>query len=215
MQPSASIDQGIENKLIKGLQRLEIAYNDEVINHLFTHATLLEKWNKAFNLTTIDSVEQILTHHLLDSASIKPWINGDAIIDVGSGAGFPGLTLAFLEPDQHITLLDSRGKKTRFIDTVIRHTKITNASTVHNRVESFQPDHKFDTIVTRAFASLHDMVSSCHHLMHPNGCMVAMKGDHPTQEIKALEKLNLTITVDEINVPFLNAKRHVVTIRLP
>ena len=215
MQPDSVTDLKVEKSLIDGLGELGISTSSEQIGKLITHVELLCKWNKAFNLTSIIDAQQILTHHLLDSASVSSWITGDDIIDVGTGAGFPGLTLAILQPERNFYLLDSRGKKTRFIDTVIRHTGINNAATIHNRVESFRPDTKFDTIVTRAFSSLHDMYTSCRHLMRPNGCIVAMKGEYPAQEIAVLKDLNLDIQVDEIHVPLLNAKRHAVSLRLP
>jgi 16S rRNA (guanine527-N7)-methyltransferase len=176
------------------------------------YLALLSKWNKAYNLTAITDPEKMYTHHILDSLAIAPFLHGEKILDVGSGAGLPGIPLALTYPDKQFYLLDSNGKKTRFVLHVIQTLNITNVQVIHERVENFKPDFCFDTITSRAFSSLHDFVTKTQHLLGEHGIWLAMKGAHPTEELKELDPTKFAATVQPLQISELNAERCVVKI---
>jgi 16S rRNA (guanine527-N7)-methyltransferase len=154
---------------------------------LFTYLELLIKWNRAYNLTALHDPEDMVIKHILDSLSILPWIKGQTILDVGTGAGFPGIPLALAKPDCAITLLDSNGKKTRFLKEVVRVLAIKNVEIIQSRIETYRKTSGFDTVTSRAFSSLKNMVDSTHHLINENGMWLAMKGRYPQEELEALK----------------------------
>jgi 16S rRNA (guanine527-N7)-methyltransferase len=155
---------------------------------LFHYLLLLDKWNAAYNLTAIRDLESMVTKHLLDSLAVLPWINGSRILDVGTGAGLPGIPLAIAQPDKHFTLLDSNGKKVRFLQEVKRQLGLTNLEIVQFRVENYHPTQGFDTVTSRAFSSLEQMVHWTQHLIVEQGIWLAMKGRCPDEELAALNK---------------------------
>ena len=146
----------------------------------------LEKWNRTYNLTAITKREDMVTHHLLDSLAIHADLQGVAIADVGTGAGFPGLPLAVLNPARRFTLIDSAGKKIRFVSHAAHALGLTNVEGVHARVESMHPGVPFDTVVTRAFAALPEMLEKVLPLCGPQTRVLAMKGKWPREELAAL-----------------------------
>lgn len=204
--------------LRRGLKALGLGCEPNRERALLVHLELLREWNGTYNLTAIDAADAV-AGHVLDSLSAAPWIRGRRVLDVGSGAGFPGLPLAVVQPRREYWLLDGRGKKVRFIETVIRRAGIENAHALHERVETLvpgepgRPPHKFDTLVTRAFAALPETVRLCRRLLRDGGRMVAMKGARPDREIDAVAGEDaLSIGVHRVEVPFLDAERHVVTV---
>ena len=146
----------------------------------------LERWNRTYNLTAITKREDMVTHHLLDSLAIHADLQGSSIADVGTGAGFPGLPLAVLNPGRRFTLIDSAGKKIRFVNHAAHTLGLTNVEGVHSRVESMHPETPFDTVVTRAFAALPEMLEQVAPLCGPQTCVLAMKGKWPREELAAL-----------------------------
>jgi 16S rRNA (guanine527-N7)-methyltransferase len=146
----------------------------------------LEKWNRTYNLTAITKREDMVTHHLLDSLAIHGDLHGSAIADVGTGAGFPGLPLAVLNPERRFTLIDSAGKKIRFVSHAAHAMGLTNVEGVHARVEAMHPDKPFDTVVTRAFAALPEMLEKVSPLCGPQTRVLAMKGKWPREELAAI-----------------------------
>jgi 16S rRNA (guanine527-N7)-methyltransferase len=146
----------------------------------------LERWNRTYNLTAITRREDMVTHHLLDSLAVHPELHGTAIADVGTGAGFPGLPLAVLNPERRFTLIDSAGKKIRFVSHVAHALGLTNVEGLHTRVESLRPEKPFDTVVTRAFAPLPEMLEKVAALCGPDTHVLAMKGKWPREEIAAI-----------------------------
>jgi 16S rRNA (guanine527-N7)-methyltransferase len=146
----------------------------------------LERWNRTYNLTAITKREDMVTHHLLDSLAIHPDLQGSAIADVGTGAGFPGLPLAVLNPGRRFTLIDSAGKKIRFVSHAAHTLGLTNVEAVHARVESLHPEKPFDTIVTRAFAALPEMLEKVLPLCGPGSHVLAMKGKWPREELASI-----------------------------
>lgn len=146
----------------------------------------LERWNRTYNLTAITKREEMVTHHLLDSLAVQADLYGTTIADVGTGAGFPGLPLAVLNPERRFTLIDSAGKKIRFVSHAAHALGLTNVEGLHVRVESLQPEKPFDTIVTRAFAPLPVMLEKVAPLCGPQSRVVAMKGKWPREELAAI-----------------------------
>ena len=196
--------------LISGLESLKLSLSDDKIERLLDFITLLEKWNKAYNLTAIRDREDMVRLHLLDSLSIATYVEGKRVIDIGTGAGLPGIPLAICLPEIEFVLLDSNAKKTRFVQQAILELKLKNVSVCHNRVEQYHPEKGFDTAITRAFASLSDIVGLTAHLLSKNGVLLAMKGQAP--DVVKLE--SATTTLIPVNVPGIAAERCLVRIQL-
>lgn len=191
------------HKLIYELD-LSLIQKTQIENYL----ALLSKWSKAYNLTAITDYDEMVVKHILDSLSIKDYVTGNRIIDVGTGAGLPGLILAIVFPDKQFTLLDSNGKKIRFLIQGIHDLGLKNCEVAQARVEDYKPEQTFDCITSRAFADLKLMLNVTQHLAHENTVWLAMKGDIADEEfgnITNAQKIDLT-------VPGLNEKRTLVVI---
>ncbi len=202
----------MDNQYLPLLQRqcdaLGLQLNDQQYTSLLQYHALLVKWNKTFNLTAVRSPEEMITRHLVDSLSVLPHIHAERLIDVGSGPGLPGIPLAICRPDLPVTLLDSNIKKSRFQFQAKAELKLENVDVVHERVEKFQPEIRFDGIISRAFASLQDMLSWTEHLCTPEGVFLAMKGMYPVEEIEQLpEHIRLHESL-ELSVPGTEGERH-------
>jgi 16S rRNA (guanine527-N7)-methyltransferase len=172
----------------------------------------LERWNRTYNLTAIRAPEDMLTHHLLDSLSVHGDLQGTTVADVGTGAGFPGLPLAVVNPGRRFTLIDSNGKKIRFVEHAARQLQLGNVAGLHVRVETLRPPKPFDTIVSRAFAPLREMIAEVAPLCGPDTRVLAMKGRWPTAEIAALPAPWRHEGSHEIEVPGLHEARCVVVL---
>lgn len=171
----------------------------------------LARWNKAYNLTAITEPAQMLTHHLLDSLSILPYLKDQRCLDVGTGAGLPGLVLALARPQSHWTLLDSKSKKTRFLQHILLELKPANIEVVLSRVEDYHPTQPFDSIVSRAFSSIANFYRITAHLKANDGQLLAMKGAYPEQELAELH--NIESTAVRLHVPGLDSERHLIIIK--
>ncbi len=169
---------------------------------------LLQRWNKVYNLTAVRDPKQMLPLHLWDSLSVVRLVQGDSCLDVGSGAGLPGIPLAVLYPARQFTLLDTNGKKTRFIQQAVLELGLKNVQVVQQRVEQWQPDRKFTAIISRAFASLADFVTVSAAHLQDNGVLYAMKGRYPDSEIAELPKGWVLARSHVLDVPGLDAERH-------
>jgi 16S rRNA (guanine527-N7)-methyltransferase len=167
----------------------------------------LARWNRTYNLTAIKKHEDMVTHHLLDSLAVHPELQGTSIADVGTGAGFPGLPLAVLSPERRFTLIDSAGKKIRFVSHVAHALGLTNVEGLHARVESLQPEKPFDTIITRAFAPLPDMLEKVAPLCGPQTHVLAMKGKWPREELAAIPAGWRVVRSRDLVVPGLKESR--------
>lgn len=177
---------------------------------LLKFVSLLYKWNKAYNLTSVRSIEQMLVRHIMDSAVVSPYLKGQRLIDVGTGPGLPGIVLAILNPDKEFVLLDSLGKRIRFQTQVKIELGLKNISSVHARVEDYQPEQKFDTVLSRAFASLEDMLVWCEHLIDSNGQFMALKGKLNAEEFESIPLDFEVKTTYALKVPQLEEERHLI-----
>jgi 16S rRNA (guanine527-N7)-methyltransferase len=174
---------------------------------------LLEKWNRVYNLTAIRDRSRMVTHHLLDSLAVLPHLRGPHVLDVGSGAGLPGIPIAIAGPSLRVTLLESNHKKSAFLTQAVAELQLANAAVVTERVEAWQTDQRFDTIVSRAFAELGEFVTLSGRLLAPGGILAAMKGVHPFEEIERLPQGFAVQQVIPLHVPGLDAERHLVLVR--
>ncbi len=199
-------------RVARGCQALGLSTSPAQEEALEHYVGLLGKWNRAYNLTAIRQADQMVIRHLLDSLAIVPHITGERLIDVGTGAGLPGVPLAIVFPDKEWHLLDSNGKKTRFLFQVKTALGLDNMVIHHARVESFRAEIPYDAILSRAFASLQDMIEGCRHLLSHTGCFLAMKGMYPADELEALRSKSMVASVHELAVPGLDEARHLVQI---
>jgi 16S rRNA (guanine527-N7)-methyltransferase len=196
-----------------GAKAMALQLPDSAIDTMARHVGLVEKWNRVHNLTAVRDPAQMVVLHVLDSLSLVPHLaQAQRILDVGTGAGFPGLVLAMALPHAHVTLLDSSHKKAAFLEQAKAELALPNVSVACERVQDFKPADRFDAVVSRAFAELQDFVSQAAHLMAPGGRMLAMKGVYPYDEIARLPTTHRVASVQELHVPSLDAKRHVVRI---
>jgi 16S rRNA (guanine527-N7)-methyltransferase len=199
--------------LSRGLERMALPADDALIESLLAYLAELIRWNKAYNLTSVRDPQEMVIRHLLDSYSVQPYICGTRTIDVGTGAGLPGIPLALANPEKFFVLLDSNGKKVRFLQHVVGALGIHNVTPVQSRVAEYKEDAWFDTVVCRAFTSLAEFVTNSGHLASPEGRLVAMKGKLPTDELEALPEGWQVQTAEPVAVPGLEGERHVIVIR--
>jgi len=171
---------------------------------------LIEKWNKAYNLTAIKNKQEMVALHLLDSLTVLPYLHGERIIDIGTGAGLPGIPLAICRPELSFTLLDSNAKKTRFVQQAVLELKLPNVEVRQSRVEDFHPDTLFDTVITRAFAELAEIIKLTRHLLAKDGIILAMKGQFSETEIA---KIKLPASVIPLQIPDVAAERNLIMIK--
>ncbi len=200
-------------QLQKMLDSTDLEVTDIQKKQLVQLVELLNKWNKAYNLTSVRDPKQMLVKHIMDSIVVSPHLQGERLIDVGTGPGLPGLPLAILNPDKQFVLLDSLGKRLRFIRQALLELGLKNVTAVQSRVEEYQPDEKFDVVLSRAFASLQDMLFWCKHLPNENGHFLALKGQFPDQEIAQLDKQFEFIESISLQVPTLEGKRCLVKVK--
>lgn len=193
------------------ISETNLELSDHQVEQLISYVELLDKWNKAYNLTSIRNPHDMIIKHIMDSLMIGPLLDGQNFIDVGTGPGLPGIPLAIAYPDKQFTLLDSLGKRITFLKQVVYLVKIENVTPIQSRVEEFHPEQPFDGVLSRAFSSLNDMVSWCDHLVtHKHGKFLALKGQFPEDEIDNLPENIKILKSHHINVPQLNAERHLI-----
>jgi 16S rRNA (guanine527-N7)-methyltransferase len=200
----------IEQSIIEGVERLGIPLPDGAVERLAAYLALLERWNRAYNLTAVRDPDAMVIRHLLDSLSVLPWIEGPRVLDVGSGAGLPGIPLAVARPGLAFCLLDSNGKRTRFLTQAVAELRLTNVEVVRSRVEDYQPPSLFNSVVSRAFATLAELLASAGRLCAPTGRLLAMKGVFPDDELARLPTGYVLAGVYPLHVPNLEAERHLV-----
>jgi len=199
--------------LRRGIEQMGLAISELSQRKMLDYLGLLEKWNKAYNLTAVRDPLQMVSRHLLDSLTVVPYIRGQRLLDVGTGPGLPGIPLAILFPEVQFVLLDSSGKKTRFMMQAIATLEIANAEVHNGRVELYHPEALFDQIVSRAFAEIALMVELTAHLLRPGGEWLAMKGQFPQAELAAVTDLCGPPLVSEVAVPGEDVTRHIVQLK--
>lgn len=190
----------------------DLTLSETQLAQCIQYVTLLDKWNSAYNLTSVRDPEEMLIKHVLDSLVVAPFLIGQHFIDVGTGPGLPGVLLAIYYPEKQFTLLDSLGKRIRFLNQVKMQLKLQNITPIQSRVEDHQPVPGYDGVISRAFASLNDMLSWCKHLPAPNGRFFAMKGAAVQEEIAALPDFVKVDAIHPLQVPQLDAQRHLVVL---
>jgi 16S rRNA (guanine527-N7)-methyltransferase len=193
-----------------GLRALGLALEPDRLSNLLGFLELLNKWNQAYNLTSVRDPREMVTTHLLDSLVILPHLHGQRCLDVGTGAGLPGMALALTEPEREWTLLDSNAKKVRFLTQAVIELKPANVEVVRARAEEYRPPRLFDTVVARAVCSLRELLGITRHLIAPEGRLLAMKGTYPQAELDDLGADGPVPQVHRLNVPGLAAERHLV-----
>ncbi len=197
-------------KLESGLARLGLEVSPQTIDGLLTYMVQLKEWSGTYNLVAPRERSFLLTRHILDSLSIAPWLQPGSLLDVGTGAGLPGLPLAIIKPEMEVTLLDSAGKKIRFIRHVGRTLKLANIQPLQQRVEEFSESKAFANITSRAFASLKGFVEAVRPCADETTRLLAMKGAYPEKELEELPGWINVQSIEKLTVPYLHAERHLV-----
>ncbi len=200
----------LAKSLASGAAELGLPLTPVQSDLLLAYTALLEKWNEAFNLTAVSGTRNILVRHILDSLSVSPYLIGERVLDVGSGAGLPGIPLAVMQPERRFVLLDSNGKKTRFIQQTILELKLDNVEVMKIRIGEYRPGPAFDTVISRAFADLRDFIHVSAPLCKQGGRLLAMKGRYPQAELRDLSDSVMLVSVKALQVPGLKAQRHLV-----
>lgn len=205
----------LDSALQKGLAAQGLQVEEAARAAMLQYIGLLQRWNKAYNLTSIKDPMQMLSYHLLDSLSISPHLQGRSFIDVGTGAGLPGIPLAVTHPDKTFSLLDSNGKRIRFLFQIKTALQLNNVKEMQGRVEEYKPEKLYDGVISRAFASLTDMIEGSEHLLASGGSFYAMKGRYPDKELSELPKGYKVEQAIELDVPTLDQQRHLIIIKKP
>lgn len=205
-------DAGLQALLRAGVDELGLTLDPPRIDRLLALVDELADWSTRFNLTAIREPADIVRKHVLDSLTVLPHLRGSRVADVGTGAGFPGLPLAIAEPTRQFTLIEATTKKARFVEHAAAHLGLTNVAVANERAERFKPNAPFDTVVARALATLAEFARCAGHLCAPGGCLLAMKGKLPTEELRALPRGWRATGTLPLRVPGLEAARHVVVL---
>jgi 16S rRNA (guanine527-N7)-methyltransferase len=205
----------VQSQLDDLLGKASLILSAQQKQQLVDYVALLQKWNRVYNLTSVRESQQILIRHIMDSLVVNPYLTGKRFIDVGTGPGLPGIPLAIARPESHFTLLDSLGKRIRFLKQVQYELGLQNITLVQSRVEGFMPELLFDGVMSRAFASLSEMLTWCSHLINPaDGRFYALKGTRPDDELQAIPKQFSVESVMRLQIPYLISERHLVTLAI-
>lgn len=201
-----------QRQLREGLAEMQLSLSDDQQQQLLVFLALLNKWNKAYNLTAVRNEGEMVSRQLLDSLSILPWVTTEHLLDVGAGGGLPGVPLAIVLPGTRFTLLDSNGKKTRFLSQCVLELGLKNVEVIHGRAEDCKPEHPFGQISSRAFAALDNLVAWCGGLLANEGRFLAMKGQFPDDEVAALPAGWQVSSSHALKVPGAGGERHLMVV---
>jgi 16S rRNA (guanine527-N7)-methyltransferase len=203
----------LEAGLAQGLQVLGITTTCEIRSKLLAYLALIQKWNRVYNLTSVRDPAGMLTHHVLDSVAVAPHIHGRTVLDVGSGAGLPGIPIALVLPQMQVTLLDSNQKKSTFQQQAVIELGLNNVEVMNARTQSWDTRRVFDTLLSRAYAEIADFVAAAARLCAPGGVLAAMKGAYPTAELERIPAGYAVEQVIPLAIPGLAAARHLVLVK--
>jgi 16S rRNA (guanine527-N7)-methyltransferase len=212
MTPAPDLTE-LRARLDAGLVRLGLDPTPVERGRLLALIELLARWNRAYNLTAVREPIEMVARHLLDSLSVSAYLRGDRVLDLGTGPGMPGLPLAITQPGRAFVLLDSSGKKTRFVRQAAVELALTNVEVMQVRFESYRPERKFATILSRAVAPLAVIAAAAQPLLEPTGRLLVMKGRRPNDELEALDPVSNRVLVHRLAVPFVEGERHLIEIR--
>jgi 16S rRNA (guanine527-N7)-methyltransferase len=212
MSVAAQLDQGVSAQLDQGLTALSLSLAPAQREKLVAYLALLAKWNAVHNLTAVREEAKMVSHHVLDSLAVLPYLAEGNLLDVGSGGGLPGIPLAIARPGMPVTLLDSNQKKSAFLQQAAIELQLPNVSVANKRVEDYAPPALFATVISRAFADLDEFVSAAKHLLAKDGVFAAMKGLHPHEEIAQLSSGFKVKNTHRLAVPGVGAERHLLLI---
>jgi 16S rRNA (guanine527-N7)-methyltransferase len=200
----------MKSLLSQALAKNNIQLSDETQQTVLHYLDLMQKWNRVFNLTNITDPREIIYLHVIDSLVMQPYIYGTRLLDVGTGAGLPGMILAITHPHLQWTLLDKNNKKTRFLTQVVAELSLKNVTVVHQRSEDFHPPQGFDMILSRAYGTLRMFLETTEHLLANQGIFVAMKGKYPIDELKEVPERFVLQKADRIEIKGMDIERHVI-----
>jgi len=198
----------LRTAISQGCSALIPELDDAAVEKFVVFIRLLEKWNRVTNLTAVRDPLQMVTRHILDSLAVVPFLTRGSLLDVGSGAGLPGVPIAIARPGLNVTLLDANAKKSRFVRQAAAELGLNNVQVVQARMQEYQPGRSFDMVISRAVASLDELYQQTVHLLRPGGRMLFMKGAVPEQEIGALQDGRAGLHIERLNIPGLAAERH-------
>ena len=208
MHASNPVDPAV--LLAEGLAGLKLELAEPRQQTLLAYVGLILKWNRVYNLTSVRNPQQVVTRHILDSLAVHSCIKGPRILDVGSGAGLPGVPLAVANPDWQVVMLDSNAKKTRFIQQAVAELGLANAAVAQARVEEYRDEAGYDTVISRAFSSVENIATRAGALCRPDGRILAMKGVYPLAELESVPEGFTVRDVPRLHVPGLDSERHLV-----
>lgn len=209
----ANSEHDLAQQLDSLIQQTDLQMSKKQREQLLAFVALMHKWNKAYNLSSVRNPSEMLIKHIMDSIMVMPHVDGHHIADVGTGPGLPGIPLAIMLPDKKFTLIDSLGKRVRFIKQVLHELKIENVVALQTRVETFQPTPLFDCILSRAFASMSDMLDWCEHLVAEDGYFLALKGQLHQEEVNQIDTRFSVGNTIQLFIPSLEGDRHLVKIK--
>ena len=205
--------EDLRSPLINGAEKLDLDLSNPQIDALLGYLSLMHKWNKAYNLTSVRDPKEMLQKHILDSLAVAPYIHSKSYIDVGTGPGLPGIPLSIVCPSASFTCLDSLGKRVRFMKQVVHELKLTNVEPIQSRVEQHQPDKPYDGVLSRAFASLSDMLTWCEHLIDSSGEFLALKGQYPQDELADIPDNIALVSTHKLEVPYMVGERNLIVLK--
>ena len=203
----------LDTALAAGLAQTDLKLDAHARGLLLDYIALLVKWNRVYNLTSVRKPQDMLTRHILDSLVVLPFLQGPRVLDVGTGAGLPGIVLAIARPDWQLVLLDSSSKKLRFVRQAVADLGLGNVAVENVRIEDYRPQQLFDSIISRAFSSLDELYKHCAPLCAPTGRILAMKGSYPLAEVETLSDPAQMTAAHRVTVPGMDAQRHLIELR--
>jgi len=208
VSPAAALSEDVQGQIAAGCRSLQLALSAAALAQLADYVGLLAKWSKVYNLTAVRQPQQMVIRHVLDSLAVVPFLTEGSLLDVGTGAGLPGLPIAIARPDLAATLLDANAKKLRFVRQAVAELRLGNVEVVQARMQEYQPGRAFDMVISRAVSSLEELYRQSRHLLAPRGRMLFMKGALPEEEMAAFAPGRETLHIERLDIPGLDAERH-------